>query len=94
MNAPVRVLVTEDDPKIASFVVTGLKQNGFSVDHAEDRETGLAMAQSVDYDATVVDVMLPAWARCGSALAVRLALARRRKGELRRLRMAAGGGAV
>lgn len=54
-----RVIVIEDDRKIASFVVNGLRQNGFAVDHCDDGESGLAMALSVDYDAAVIDIMLP-----------------------------------
>ncbi|HZM04332.1 MAG TPA: response regulator transcription factor [Candidatus Saccharimonadales bacterium] len=54
-----RVLVVEDDSKIASFVVNGLKQNGFTADHASDGERGLALAQTVTYDAAVLDLMLP-----------------------------------
>jgi two-component system OmpR family response regulator len=54
-----RVLVVEDDSKIASFVVRGLKQAGYAVDHAPDGETGLALAESTDYDVAIVDVMLP-----------------------------------
>ncbi len=54
-----RVLVIEDDKKIASFVVNGLKQSGFAVDHCLDGEEGLAMARSVNYDAAIVDIMLP-----------------------------------
>jgi len=54
-----RVLVVEDNAKMASFVVRGLKQAGYAVDHAPDGETGLALAQSTDYDAAIVDVMLP-----------------------------------
>lgn len=54
-----RVLVVEDDAKIASFLVRGLKQAGYAVDHAADGETGLALAESTDYDAAIVDVMLP-----------------------------------
>ena len=54
-----RVLVVEDDSKIASFVVNGLKQNGFAADHASDGEKGLALAQTVTYDAAVLDIMLP-----------------------------------
>jgi two-component system, OmpR family, response regulator len=54
-----RVLVVEDDRKIASFVVNGLKQNGFAVDHAADGEDALFRAQTIAYDAAVVDVMLP-----------------------------------
>ncbi|MDB6074182.1 MAG: DNA-binding response regulator [Verrucomicrobiaceae bacterium] len=54
-----RVLVIEDDSKIAGFVVNGLKQNGFAVDHAADGEQGLAMAATITYDTIVLDVMLP-----------------------------------
>jgi two-component system, OmpR family, response regulator len=54
-----RVLVVEDDKKIASFVVNGLKQSGFAVDHCADGESALLLARSTSYDAAVVDVMLP-----------------------------------
>jgi len=54
-----RILVVEDDKKIASFVVNGLKQSGFAVDHSSDGEDGLFRAQSISYDAVVVDLMLP-----------------------------------
>ena len=54
-----RVLVVEDDPKIASFVVKGLKQSGFAVDHVTDGESALVFARSTPFDAAVVDVMLP-----------------------------------
>ena len=54
-----RILVVEDDKKIASFVVNGLKQSGFAVDHFADGENGLIMAQTIAYDAAVVDLMLP-----------------------------------
>jgi len=54
-----RVLVVEDDAKIASFIVQGFKQAGFAVDHADDGEAGLALAESTGYDAAVVDIMLP-----------------------------------
>jgi two-component system, OmpR family, response regulator len=54
-----RMLVVEDDKKIASFVVNGLKQSGFAVDHCADGESGLEMAQTVPYDAAVIDIMLP-----------------------------------
>ncbi len=54
-----RILVVEDDKKIASFVVNGLKQSGYAVDHRADGEDGLIMAQSIAYDAAIVDLMLP-----------------------------------
>jgi two-component system, OmpR family, response regulator len=59
MLPPMRILVVEDDKKIASFVVNGLKQSGFAVDHALDGEDGLFRAQTISYDAAVVDLMLP-----------------------------------
>jgi DNA-binding response OmpR family regulator len=55
----VRVLVVEDDEKIASFVTTGLRQAGFAVDRADDGEQGLALALLAHYDVAVVDLMLP-----------------------------------
>ncbi len=54
-----RVLVVEDDKKIASFVVNGLKQSGFAVDHCPDGEAGLHFARATAYDAAVIDLMLP-----------------------------------
>jgi len=55
----VRLLVVEDDEKIASFIVKGLKQNGYAVDHSADGERAFALARAVAYDAAVVDLMLP-----------------------------------
>ncbi len=54
-----RVLIIEDDHKIASFVVNGLKQAGFATDHAADGEEGLHLASTTPFDAAVVDIMLP-----------------------------------
>ncbi len=54
-----RILVVEDDAKIASFIVRGFKEAGFAVDHAPDGEAGLVLAGTTDYDAAVVDIMLP-----------------------------------
>ena len=54
-----RILVVEDDSKIASFVVNGLKQSGFAVDRSADGEEGSIRAQTISYDAAVVDLMLP-----------------------------------
>jgi two-component system OmpR family response regulator len=59
MFQDMRILVVEDDKKIASFVVNGLKQSGFAVDHSADGEDALFRAQTVAYDAAVVDLMLP-----------------------------------
>jgi len=54
-----RILVVEDDRKIASFIVKGLQQAGFAVDHTENGEEGLDLVLTVPYDAAVVDIMLP-----------------------------------
>lgn len=54
-----RILVIEDDKKIASFVVKGLKQAGFAVDHVSNGEDGIHLALHESYDAAVIDIMLP-----------------------------------
>lgn len=59
MSENVRILVVEDDEKIASFIVKGLRQNGYAVDHSADGERAFTLARAVAYDAAVVDLMLP-----------------------------------
>lgn len=54
-----RVLVVEDDESIASFINRGLSEAGFAVDVAATGHDGLVKAQSADYDAAVIDLMLP-----------------------------------
>jgi DNA-binding response OmpR family regulator len=54
-----RILVIEDDVKIASFITKGFEQAGFAVDHAADGEDGLFLAKTEPYDAAVIDIMLP-----------------------------------
>jgi two-component system, OmpR family, response regulator len=54
-----RILVVEDDRKIASLVVRGMEQAGFAVDHAEEGEDALHLALTEPYDAAIIDVMLP-----------------------------------
>ncbi len=54
-----RVLVVEDDSKIASFVSKGLKEAGFAVDSVTNGEDGLHLALTEPYDAAIVDIMLP-----------------------------------
>jgi DNA-binding response OmpR family regulator len=54
-----RVLVAEDDQKIAAFIVKGLKQAGFAVDHSANGEDGLHLALTEPYDVAVIDIMLP-----------------------------------
>jgi two-component system OmpR family response regulator len=54
-----RLLLVEDDLKIASFVSKGLKEAGYAVDHAADGEDGLHLSSTEPYDAAIVDIMLP-----------------------------------
>lgn len=54
-----RILLVEDDTKIASFISMGLRQAGFAVDHAVDGEQGLDLALHEAYDAAILDIMLP-----------------------------------
>ncbi|MEM9494830.1 MAG: response regulator transcription factor [Pseudomonadota bacterium] len=54
-----RVLVIEDDAEAAAYVAKGLREAGHVVDHALDGESGYDMATAGDYDAYVVDRMLP-----------------------------------
>ena len=54
-----RILLVEDDIKIASFIIKGLKAAGYAVDHADDGEKGLHMALTEPYDTAIIDIMLP-----------------------------------
>jgi two-component system OmpR family response regulator len=54
-----RVLVLEDDKKIASFVSRGLKEAGHAVDVAERGDDGLQLGLHNHYDVAIVDLMLP-----------------------------------
>jgi two-component system OmpR family response regulator len=54
-----RVLVVEDEVKMAALLRRGLSEEGLAVDVAEEGERALLMAGSTDYDAVVLDVMLP-----------------------------------
>ncbi len=55
-----RVLVVEDDPEVAAYLVKGLKEQGHNVDEAADGKNGLFLANSEDYDVMIIDRMLPA----------------------------------
>lgn len=54
-----RILIVEDDPKTAAYLRKGLSENGFVVDVAHTGDEGWLLAGSGDYDAIVLDVMLP-----------------------------------
>jgi two-component system copper resistance phosphate regulon response regulator CusR len=54
-----KVLLVEDEKKIASYIRKGLSESGFVVDVAYDGETGLRLAKSERYELIILDVMLP-----------------------------------
>ena len=54
-----RILLVEDDLKIASFIIKGLRATGYAVDHAADGEEGLHLALTQPYDTAIIDIMLP-----------------------------------
>jgi two-component system OmpR family response regulator len=54
-----RVLVVEDELKMASLIRRGLREEGLAADVATKGEDALWMAQATDYDAVILDVMLP-----------------------------------
>lgn len=54
-----RILVVEDEKKIASFLKRGLKEEGYTVDLAGDGQEGDFLAATNQYDAIILDVMLP-----------------------------------
>ena len=54
------ILLVEDDPKVAEFIMKGLREEGHSVAHAADGHQGLIDATAHDYDVLIVDRMLPA----------------------------------
>lgn len=54
-----RVLIVEDDESIASFISRGLREAGFAVDVASSGDDGLVKAQAAEYDAAIIDLMLP-----------------------------------
>jgi two-component system, OmpR family, response regulator len=55
----VRVLLIEDDPSIADFVIRGLREAGYAVSHEADGEAGLRAALEQPSDVAIVDLMLP-----------------------------------
>lgn len=70
-----RILVIEDEPKIAQAVKKGLELSGYAVDAVHDADSGLAYARDPDYDAIVLDRMLP-----GSMDGVKLCQTLRKEG--------------
>ncbi len=54
-----KILVVEDDRKVASFIEQGLREEGYAVDVARDGDEATMMAHVYDYDLLLLDVMLP-----------------------------------
>jgi DNA-binding response OmpR family regulator len=54
-----RILVVEDERKVAEFVARGLRDQRFAVDVANDGQAGWDMASTCDYDLVILDLMLP-----------------------------------
>jgi DNA-binding response OmpR family regulator len=55
----VKILVVEDDRKVAGFIEQGLREEGYAVDVAPDGEEATMLAHVYDYDVIVLDVMMP-----------------------------------
>lgn len=54
-----RVLVVEDEEKVAAFIKSGLEQSGYTVDVAPTGEDALRLAETAEYETVVLDMMLP-----------------------------------
>jgi DNA-binding response OmpR family regulator len=54
-----RILVVEDDRKVAAFIQRGLEQEGYAVDVLHNGSEASAQAECVNYDAAILDIMLP-----------------------------------
>ena len=54
-----KILIVEDEKKLAEILKKGLEENSFSVDLSFDGEEGLYMAETYNYDAVILDIMLP-----------------------------------
>jgi DNA-binding response OmpR family regulator len=58
-RADTRLLIVEDDTKLVRALKIGLEREGYAVDASEDGDEALVMAEATDYDAIVLDLMLP-----------------------------------
>src|ERR1043165_6123963 len=54
-----RILLVEDEPRMAHVIATGLREQTYAVDVAEDGEAALYQASINDYDVIILDVLLP-----------------------------------
>jgi CheY-like chemotaxis protein len=64
-----RLLLVEDDPRLADLILEGLAEDGLTVEHAGDATAGLGLASLETFDAIILDVMLPEGAQAGFELA-------------------------
>jgi len=55
----VRILIVEDETKVASFIKRGLEEEHYAVDVAEDGKQAIELVDSYDYDLAILDIMLP-----------------------------------
>jgi len=58
-GATVRILLVEDEQKVASFIRSALEEQSYAVDVSHDGEEELYLAESTNYDLVVLDIMLP-----------------------------------
>ena len=58
-RASMKLLIIEDDRETAAYLVKGLSESGYTVDHSSDGRDGLFLATSGSYDAIILDRMLP-----------------------------------
>jgi two-component system OmpR family response regulator len=68
-----RILVVEDDADTADYILKGLREASFTVEHVADGRDGLYMASSADFDAIVMDRMVPGMDGLSVTKAVRAA---------------------
>ena len=54
-----RILVVEDEKKLATYIKKGLEENHFAVDVSFDGEEGLFMLNANEYDLVILDILLP-----------------------------------
>lgn len=54
-----KILIVEDEIKISSYLKRGLEEEGYSIDLAQEGDTGLQMAMSAEYDLLILDILLP-----------------------------------
>src|SRR5262249_12860972 len=67
-----RILVVEDEKKVASFIKKGLQQEGYAVDTVHDGQEAVQHATAFDYDLVILDLMLPKRAGLDSLREIRL----------------------